>query len=110
MPDISKRPPETFGLSDDHALIDIAGIARLLGRSPKTVAVDCSRRPDTLPPRFYMPGTKAIKWRVSDVRAWMEKIAEQQAEERLRRLRQAKEAGMDPHQVSQHKFKVGRVR
>lgn len=96
--------PQTFGLADEQGLIDVAGLGSLLGRSQKTVRVDASRRPDTLPPRFVIPGTKKLLWRVADVRAWMEAIATQQAEARRTRSANAAQAGMTADKVNVPKF------
>lgn len=45
----------------------------LVGRSVSTIKVDARRRPETLPPRFKIPGSRRLLWLESDVRAWVEK-------------------------------------
>ena len=46
-------------------------IAALLQRSKSTVRSDASRRPDSLPPRLLIPGSKALLWLEKDVEAWL---------------------------------------
>jgi hypothetical protein len=59
----------------DLQVIGVEQLAALLNCSVKTVKVDASRRPETLPPRFVVPGTRKLAWRVTDVRIWSESIA-----------------------------------
>lgn len=71
-------------LFDELQTIGPDKLAALIGRSQKSIKADCFRRPHTLPPRFIIPGTRKLLWRMKDVRDWMEVIAAQQVE--LRRL------------------------
>lgn len=64
----------TLRNDDDPArLIDIDELAKLLNRSKNTVRVDITRRPHTLPPQIKLPGSRMIRWRLKDVRDWIEK-------------------------------------
>lgn len=62
-------------------------LGRLIGRSGQMIRVDASRRPETLPPRFVVPGTRKLLWRLVDVREWMEALAELEQERRAAVLR-----------------------
>jgi predicted DNA-binding transcriptional regulator AlpA len=44
-----------------------------LCKSPVTIRVDVSRRPETLPPRLVMPGSNRVIWAESDVNEWLSK-------------------------------------
>jgi hypothetical protein len=61
--------------TEDLQTIGPEELGRLIGRSTKTIKVDASRKPETLPPRFEIPGTRLLRWRVVDVRRWMEAIS-----------------------------------
>jgi len=52
-------------------LLKIKDLAEILGRSPTTVRVDVSRRPETLPPRIVMPGSNRVVWDEEDVKTWL---------------------------------------
>lgn len=69
-------------LPDDVRLIGPEELATLLGRSAAAIRTDCSRRPEVLPPRFLIStGRKsAMRWRLSDVRAWMDRISQESIE------------------------------
>ena len=54
-----------------HPLLTIVDVARLLGRSPKTLKSDLLRNPQAVPPRVHMPGTRLLRWREADVEAWL---------------------------------------
>jgi hypothetical protein len=78
---------------DDLETIGPSELGVLLGRATKSIKLDSSRRPWTLPPRFEVPGSRALVWRVRDVRAWMEALAEIQAQERAESLKLVRETG-----------------
>jgi hypothetical protein len=67
-------------LPEDLQLLDCSELGKLIGRSTKTIREDSRRRPETLPPRFVVPGSNRLMWRVVDVRAWMQVLAEQERE------------------------------
>ena len=60
-------------------LLDIQELAELLGRSTETIRKDVRRRPDAVPPRLVIPGTRLLRWRASDVEAWLEAHVERAA-------------------------------
>ena len=49
----------------------IEDVAKLLKRSPSTVATEVSKAPHKLPPRLRLPGSRKILWLRSDVEAWI---------------------------------------
>ncbi|NRF68664.1 hypothetical protein HLB44_16855 [Aquincola sp. S2] len=73
----TKTPQEAAAAAglEGLQLIGADDLAALLGRSPRTVRVDASRNPGNLPPRFHVPGTRKLAWRVVDVRRWSESTA-----------------------------------
>ena len=93
-------PESTNAIIDELQTLGPMELSRLIGRTPKCIKTDCHRRPETLPPRFVIPGTRKLLWRVKDVRDWMDALAKQQAEERAEQQRRAPEfariAGMKP--------------
>lgn len=86
--------PAATVLPDDLQTIGPSDLGKLIGRSTKTVKVDASRRPDTLPPRFIVPGTRKLLWRVADVRKWMQMLADIEAEKRLAEREFARSQGI----------------
>jgi predicted DNA-binding transcriptional regulator AlpA len=48
-------------------------LAKLLHRSVETIKSDARRRPEVLPPRFKIPGSRRLVWLESDVIAWVER-------------------------------------
>jgi predicted DNA-binding transcriptional regulator AlpA len=59
-------------LHEDAQTIGIAELAKILRRSEHTVRCDVTRRPETLPPRLSIPGTKRVVWLMRDVVAWID--------------------------------------
>lgn len=53
-------------------LLDLQELARLLRRSPETIKRDLRRNPSAVPPRLTLPGTRLLRWRVTDVERWLE--------------------------------------
>lgn len=47
-------------------------LAELLGRSISTIRADACRRPKCLPPRFTLPGSNRLAWRLSTVEHWLD--------------------------------------
>lgn len=66
--------PQEPSLDDRPLVIDVAGLAAMLGLSPKTVQQDVYRRPDRLPPRLLVPGVRRILWLRKDVERWLEAL------------------------------------
>ena len=55
----------------------IDDVAKLLKRSPSTVATEVSKAPHKLPPRLRLPGSRKILWLRSDVEAWIHEHRQQ---------------------------------
>lgn len=49
-------------------------LAAILHRKVTTLKVDCCRKPDSLPPRLRIPGSKKMLWLESDVIVWLENL------------------------------------
>lgn len=58
-----------------NLVLNLQDVASLLGRSPETIRKDVHRNPAAVPPRLIIPGTRLLRWRSSDVRAWLAKQA-----------------------------------
>lgn len=56
-------------------LLGLEELAAVLGRSPETVRRDMRRNPLAVPPRLQVPGTRLLRWRPCDVRAWLDECA-----------------------------------
>ncbi len=54
---------------ESQLTVDRAGLARILHRSPLTVARQMSSAPGTLPP--HVPGTKPRIWRIETIDQWL---------------------------------------
>ena len=59
--------------ADKHRLLDIQELALLLGRSAETIRKDLRRRPDAVPQRLQLSGTRLLRWRLVDVTTWLAK-------------------------------------
>lgn len=57
-------------------LLSVEEVARILGRSPKTIRKDITRRPWAVPPRLLLPGARQLRWRLVDVQNWLAKHVE----------------------------------
>src|SRR5437868_8453472 len=79
---------------EDLQTIGASELGKLIGRSTKTIKNDASTAPDTLPPRFVIPGTRQLRWRVVDVRRWMEAIASIAEDHRVEQRKLAAKLGM----------------
>lgn len=60
-------------LAPGMLVVDVEGLSPLLKRAPKTIKVDMSRRPLSVPPAVHIPGSRSPLWIVSDVLAWMKR-------------------------------------
>jgi predicted DNA-binding transcriptional regulator AlpA len=54
-------------------LLDLDELGTVLGRSPATIKRDIKRNPAAVPPRLHLPGTRLLRWRATDVAAWLAK-------------------------------------
>lgn len=61
---------------DAHRLLDVDELSIFLGRRPSTIRKDLRRKPEAVPPRLLLPGTRLLRWRVGDVVRWMEQHVE----------------------------------
>jgi len=52
-------------------IIGIDELAQLLGKSPATLMADRARAPERVPSSYTPPGSRAPRWLVSDVIAWL---------------------------------------
>lgn len=57
--------------ADSNRLLDLPELASLLGRSVETIRKDLRRRPEAVPPRLLLPGTRLLRWRLVDVTTWL---------------------------------------
>lgn len=57
--------------ADSNRLLDLPELASLLGRSSETIRKDLRRRPEAVPPRLQLPGTRLLRWRLVDVTTWL---------------------------------------
>jgi predicted DNA-binding transcriptional regulator AlpA len=62
--------------ADQTRLLDLSELAELLGRSAKTIRNDLQRKPEAVPPRLQLPGTRLLRWRIVDVTAWLARHVE----------------------------------
>ena len=53
--------------------IGVDELSTLIFRAVPTIKNDLYRKPNSLPPRIVMPGSKKLVWLESDVIDWMEK-------------------------------------
>jgi predicted DNA-binding transcriptional regulator AlpA len=60
-----------LGVDMENAILDLADLAALLGRSPQTIKKDLRRNRLAVPPRLHIPGTRLLRWRQVDVDAWL---------------------------------------
>ncbi len=51
--------------------LGVEDIAKLLHRTVRTVRADATRRPETMPPRLEIEGTRRLLWLESDVLEWL---------------------------------------
>lgn len=56
--------------------ITVEQLSEILGRSPKSISVDVTRNPDSLPPVLRVPGSRKIRFRLADVLRWMDELSE----------------------------------
>lgn len=92
---------------DDLQTLGPSELGKLIGRATKSIKLDATRRPETLPPRFVVPGTRKLLWRVVDVRAWMEALAELEVQRRIRAREFARRNGVKGH-IATTGFHLGR--
>jgi predicted DNA-binding transcriptional regulator AlpA len=52
--------------------LDIWELSELLGRAPETIRKQLRSDPQRIPPRMHIPGTRMLRWKASEVEAWLE--------------------------------------
>jgi hypothetical protein len=87
-------PQPSSAMVDGLQTLDVAGLSLIIGRTVKSIKVDCFRRPESLPPRFIIPGSRKMLWRVCDVKDWMDALAAHQAEQRRQAIELASRTGL----------------
>ncbi|NBT00839.1 MAG: hypothetical protein EBS61_09485 [Betaproteobacteria bacterium] len=50
----------------------INDLAPLLKRDVETLRRDLNRRPESLPPKLMIPGSRRLVWLEQDVKAWLQ--------------------------------------
>jgi hypothetical protein len=72
---MSLDKPAAANIPAELRVLTIEEVAVILGRSAKSVRVDISRNPRSLPPVFRVPGSRKIKFRYVDVVKWMDEVS-----------------------------------
>jgi hypothetical protein len=67
----------------DYLLVGPSVLGKLLGRATRSIKLDVHRAPQSLPPRFSVPGSNKLAWRIKEIKEWMDALAELQAERRV---------------------------
>lgn len=57
---------------DNSHLLDVHALSKLLCISPKTIRWKSSLKPDDLPPRFLLPGSRLLRWHSRVVQEWLD--------------------------------------
>jgi hypothetical protein len=58
-------------MAQEPKLLTCSDLARLLHKSKRTIEVDVTRRPNALPPRLRIPGSRKVLWLEEDVYKWI---------------------------------------
>lgn len=56
-------------------LLSVEDLSQILGQGPKTLYQKLSKDPSLLPPRFYIPGSRLVRFHPVVVRIWMDSLA-----------------------------------
>jgi predicted DNA-binding transcriptional regulator AlpA len=62
----------------DLRTLGVPEICKILHKSPDTIYMDVKRRPNSLPPRLVIPGSRTLLWLESDVHEWLVKCRQKQ--------------------------------
>jgi predicted DNA-binding transcriptional regulator AlpA len=62
----------------DTKLLDLNELSEMLGRRPETIKKDMKLNRLAVPPRLYIPGTRLLRWRQTDVDTWLSGYVENQ--------------------------------
>ena len=58
-------------MTDRPNIVGVEYLSKLLQRKVSTIRMDASRRPESLPPRLMIPGTRNLMWVEDDVLDWL---------------------------------------
>ena len=58
-------------MTDRPNIVGVEYLSELLQRKVSTIRMDASRRPESLPPRLVLPGTRNLMWVEADVLDWL---------------------------------------
>ena len=58
-------------MTDRPNIVGPEYLSQLLQRKVSTIRTDASRRPESLPPRLLIPGTRNLMWVEQDVLNWL---------------------------------------
>lgn len=64
----------------------VEDLAAVLQKSVHTVRCDVTRRPETLPPRIQIPGSRTVLWLEQDVIDWLESLRDPKASKDVTRF------------------------
>jgi predicted DNA-binding transcriptional regulator AlpA len=64
-------------MSQEPKLLEVKDLAKLLHKTQRTIEVDVTRRPKSLPPRLKLPGSRKVLWLESDVFAWLDRCRDE---------------------------------
>lgn len=64
-------PDRTEGSYMETKLLDLNELSELLGRSPETIKKYMERNRLAVPPRLCTPAMRLLRWRQTDVDAWL---------------------------------------
>ena len=73
----SERMPNMFNDSiiPLEKLLSVEDLSQILGQGPKTLYQKLSKDPSLLPQRFYIPGSRLVRFHPVVVRIWMDSLA-----------------------------------
>ena len=67
--------PDPDRVPEELRTYTVEQLAVILKRSVKSIKVDVTRNPGSLPPVFRIPGSRKILFRHVDLRAWMDELS-----------------------------------
>ena len=70
-----KKDVDMFNNITSVSLLSVEDLARILGLGEKTIYLKLYRSPSSLPPRFFLPGSRLVRWHPTVVARWMDNLA-----------------------------------